>query len=57
MHNTATTAESDASNNSRCSTPSSPTHIDDEFPADVPLLRSCENCRRKKRKCSGNRPA
>ncbi|KAJ2057997.1 hypothetical protein GGI17_005318 [Coemansia sp. S146] len=30
---------------------------DDQFPADVPLLRSCENCRRKKRKCSGNRPA
>ncbi|KAJ1938969.1 hypothetical protein GGF37_004592 [Kickxella alabastrina] len=25
------------------------------FPEDVPLLRSCENCRRKKRKCSGHK--
>ncbi|KAJ2845819.1 hypothetical protein GGI22_006431, partial [Coemansia erecta] len=26
------------------------------FPNDVPMLRSCENCRRKKRKCSGDKP-
>ncbi|KAJ1956955.1 hypothetical protein EC988_001077, partial [Linderina pennispora] len=26
------------------------------YPSDIPLLRSCENCRRKKRKCSGNKP-
>ncbi|KAJ1814648.1 hypothetical protein LPJ56_004794 [Coemansia sp. RSA 2599] len=26
------------------------------FPANVPLLRSCENCRRKKRKCSSHKP-
>ncbi|KAJ2784761.1 hypothetical protein GGI15_002159 [Coemansia interrupta] len=26
------------------------------FPTDVPLLRSCEQCRRKKRKCSGHKP-
>ncbi|KAJ2832398.1 hypothetical protein GGI24_001252 [Coemansia furcata] len=59
MRNTIT-AESEASSNSRYSTPS-PSIVnsleDDQFPADVQLLRSCENCRRKKRKCSGNRPA
>lgn len=27
-----------------------------KYPSDVPLLRSCENCRRKKRKCSGDKP-
>ncbi|KAJ1667260.1 hypothetical protein IW140_001714 [Coemansia sp. RSA 1813] len=27
-----------------------------QFPNDVPMLRSCENCRRKKRKCSGDKP-
>ncbi|KAJ1731960.1 hypothetical protein LPJ72_003672 [Coemansia sp. Benny D160-2] len=27
-----------------------------QYPDDVPLLRSCENCRRKKRKCSGDKP-
>ncbi|KAJ2367497.1 hypothetical protein IW150_005658, partial [Coemansia sp. RSA 2607] len=27
------------------------------FPTDVPLLRSCEQCRRKKRKCSGHKPS
>ncbi|KAJ2556805.1 hypothetical protein EV175_001757 [Coemansia sp. RSA 1933] len=27
-----------------------------QFPDDVPMLRSCENCRRKKRKCSGDKP-
>ncbi|KAI9505532.1 hypothetical protein GGI25_000966 [Coemansia spiralis] len=30
--------------------------LDADFPSDVPLLRSCENCRRKKRKCSGTKP-
>ncbi|KAJ2350971.1 hypothetical protein IWW50_005368 [Coemansia erecta] len=29
---------------------------DQEFPDSVQLLRSCESCRRKKRKCSGDRP-
>ncbi|KAJ1816796.1 hypothetical protein GGH91_002200 [Coemansia sp. RSA 2671] len=59
MHHTV--AESEASSYSRCTTPSSPSLAnnfeDEQFPTDVPLLRSCENCRRKKRKCSGNRPS
>ncbi|KAI8321805.1 hypothetical protein GQ54DRAFT_261138, partial [Martensiomyces pterosporus] len=33
------------------------TAADGTFPTDIPLLRSCENCRRKKRKCSGHKPA
>ncbi|KAJ1950934.1 hypothetical protein FBU59_000444 [Linderina macrospora] len=30
--------------------------LSSSYPNDIPLLRSCENCRRKKRKCSGNKP-
>ncbi|KAI9468815.1 hypothetical protein BX667DRAFT_518155 [Coemansia mojavensis] len=30
--------------------------ISSELPENVQLLRSCESCRRKKRKCSGERP-
>ncbi|KAJ2476892.1 hypothetical protein IWW56_004657 [Coemansia sp. RSA 2131] len=39
---------------------SSPRHTPEpntQFPDSVQLLRSCESCRRKKRKCSGDRPS
>ncbi|KAJ1774201.1 hypothetical protein LPJ77_004679 [Coemansia sp. RSA 2523] len=39
---------------------SSPQHTPEphtQFPDSVQLLRSCESCRRKKRKCSGDRPS
>ncbi|KAJ2304729.1 hypothetical protein IWW55_001782 [Coemansia sp. RSA 2706] len=45
-----------SSSDSDASTPHPLFAADGDLPDNVQLLRSCESCRRKKRKCSGDRP-